>query len=124
MEQREQRERKEQEMLVKWFYCQYPNEVLVVSANGGSRHLLEAINLRRSGVRRGIPDLFLPVPNATAYGLWIEFKPTHISGTKKAQPTKEQLVILEYLRGKGFIAMVCWGFEEAANAIRNYMLLE
>lgn len=29
--------------------------------NGGSRNRLEAINLKRQGVKAGVPDLFLPV---------------------------------------------------------------
>lgn len=42
--------------------------------NGGSRHIAEAVNLKRLGVRPGVPDLHLPVARGGYIGLWIEMK--------------------------------------------------
>lgn len=42
--------------------------------NGGSRHIAEAVNLKRLGVKRGVPDLHLPVARGAWHGLWIEMK--------------------------------------------------
>lgn len=124
MAKKQQRELLEQSALVQWFCAQYPDEILIVSANGGSRHPLEAANLKRSGVRRGIPDIFLPVPRGKYHGLWIEFKPSTIEGVRKATATKEQKEMISYLISRGYDAYICWGFEAAVETIRQYLAQE
>jgi hypothetical protein len=42
--------------------------------NGGSRNIREAANLKRAGVRAGVPDLHLPVARGEYHGLWLELK--------------------------------------------------
>lgn len=121
---RVQREQEEQSMLVDWFYLNYPKEVLIVSANGGKRHIGVARKLKRSGVRPGVPDIFLPRANETAAGLWIEFKPRKREGEPKAKVSAEQKIMLQHLSSRGYLATVCWGFEEASRCIQNYMRME
>lgn len=89
--------------------------------NGGSRHIAEAGKLKAMGVRRGVPDLFLPVQNYNRsadsgyIGLFIELK--KIGG--KVPP--EQLIWIEYLNNQGYKAVVCYGWEEARDVIEEYL---
>src|SRR4051812_28710500 len=52
---------------------QFPNlNLLFAVPNGGLRHIATAANLVAEGVKRGVPDLVLPVPVAPYHGLFIE----------------------------------------------------
>lgn len=84
--------------------------------NGGSRHMLEAVSLKRQGVKKGVPDLCLPVPRHGRHGLYIEMK--RISG---GIVSKEQKDWIAYLNSQGYVAVVCKGFEEARQAILDYL---
>jgi len=84
--------------------------------NGGHRNLWEAMNLKRSGVRSGVPDLFIPFPNKTFPGLFIEFK--RASG---GIVSENQLHWMKILRQNGFAVEVCRGLEEAKKVITDYL---
>lgn len=49
-----------------------PSVYVAAIPNGGSRHKLEAINMKRQGVRAGVPDLLIIGPTGT-HG-WLEVK--------------------------------------------------
>ena len=92
--------------------------------NGGSRHKLEAVKLKRLGVRPGVPDLFLPVPRHGLSGLWIEMKrealrPKTPKGRGGVSP--DQAWWLKELWKRGYQASVAWGFEEAREIIERYL---
>lgn len=84
--------------------------------NGGKRNLWEAMNLKRSGVRSGVPDLFIPVANKTFPGLFIELK--RASG---GVVSDAQLLWLKILRKNGFACEICRGLEEAKKVITDYL---
>lgn len=46
----------------------------ITCPNGGRRNKAEAAKLKAMGVRKGIPDLFLPIPRQGYHGLYIETK--------------------------------------------------
>ena len=75
---KQQHEADEQCEVIKWAKLQsaaYPElERLMAIPNGGSRNKLEAYNLKKQGVRPGVPDLLLPVVTKKYPGLWIEMK--------------------------------------------------
>ena len=83
--------------------------------NGGSRNAIEAKNLKRQGVKSGVPDLFLPLPNKTYHGLFIEMK------YGKNKPTQNQKEWIKYLNYVGYLAVVCYSAEEAINIIKKYI---
>lgn len=85
--------------------------------NGGSRNKLEAANLKRQGVRAGVPDLFLPVARGDFHGLFIEMK------YGKNKPTDKQKEWLVNLGGQGYAVAVCYGFNEAKRKILCYLNL-
>ena len=83
--------------------------------NGGSRHPAEAANLKRQGVRSGVPDLCLPFPVGGKHGLYIEMK------WGKNRPTRPQREWLAYLESAGYAVAVCYGWQEAADVIMRYL---
>lgn len=94
---------------LKWFFA---------IANGGSRHFLEAINLKRQGVKKGISDMFLPLPKGKYHGLFIELK------VGKNKPTPEQKEFILYANANGYCSAVCYGSEEAIKLIESYLNLK
>ncbi len=89
--------------------------LLFAIPNGGHRHKAIAAKLKAEGVRRGVPDLCLPVPRNGAHGLWIELK------TQTGRPTPEQQIWIHALRREGYAAKICRGWEEARSVIENYL---
>jgi hypothetical protein len=77
-----------------------------------------ASKLKAEGVRRGVPDLMLPVPMNGYHGLFIELK------KEKGKATEEQEEWLDHLNTMGYNAMLCRGFDEAKIAIINYLELK
>ena len=72
------RESDEQETLMEWADMESgarPELALLFHIpNGGSRNEIEALHLRRQGVKPGVPDLCLPVARGGCHGLYIELK--------------------------------------------------
>lgn len=112
-------EASEQMALISWCRLQktkYPElDLIFAIPNGGSRHKLEAVNLKKQGVKAGVPDLCLPVPKGQYSGLFIELK----YGKNKA--TEKQMEWIENLNKQGYKAVVCNGFEEARETIERYI---
>lgn len=62
--------------------------------NGGNRHKATAVKLKAQGVRKGVPDLCLPVPRNDFHGLWIEMKRIRGGSVKPEQKDWHDLPIL------------------------------
>lgn len=86
--------------------------------NGGSRHPAEAANLKRQGVKAGVPDIFIPAPKGKYHGAFIEMK------VRKNKTTDNQNRWLAYLSSAGYFTAVCYGFEEARKVIEAYLKCE
>lgn len=89
--------------------------LLYAVPNGGSRHRLEAANLKRQGVKAGVPDMCLPYPSMGYHGLYIELK------VGKNKPSESQKEWIANLNKVGYRAVVCYGFNEARKEIENYL---
>ena len=113
-------EAKEQEALflwAAWSEAAHPELRLMFHVpNGGSRNVLEAINLKRQGVKAGVPDVFLPVARHGCHGLFIEMK--RANGGVLSQFQREYI---EALMREGYRVAVCHGFEEAKRTIEEYL---
>ena len=48
--------------------------MLFAVPNGGDRNMLVAKKLKAEGVKKGVPDLCLPLPRGGYHGLYIEMK--------------------------------------------------
>lgn len=114
-------EASEQMLLIQW--CNLNKhiykglEMIFHIPNGGTRNKIEASNLKKQGVRAGVPDLFLPVPKGNYNGLFIELK----YGKNKA--TENQKEWIYKLNNQGYLAVICNGFDEAKNIIEKYLTL-
>lgn len=119
---RKQSEATEQEKVVTWcgwWQQEHPElKLLYHIPNGGSRNTLEAANLKRQGVKAGVPDLCLPVPQNGFHGLYIEMK------YGKNKTTEGQEWWLETLRQQGYKTAVCYGADAAIKEIANYLGIE
>ena len=111
-----------QEALFNWAQYQYERypelELLYHIPNGGKRDARTAANLKRQGVKAGVPDLHLPVARGGYHGLYIELK----VGSNK--PTPLQKKWLSNLNKQGHLTVVCYGWQEAAEQLINYLELE
>lgn len=73
--------------------------------------------LRLMGVRRGVPDLHLPVPRGRYHGLYIEMK------TETGSMTEDQKWWMKELKGQGNAYALCHGWEVATRILEWYMTL-
>lgn len=85
------------------------------SPNGGSRHMLEAVKLKRMGASAGYPDITIPYPNKTHHGLYIELK--RPDGGVVSEVQQEWL---DFLNAQGYYAVVSYGFDEAIKVFNYY----
>ena len=102
-------EHQEQKLFVKWFELQYPKVKIFAIPNGGNRNVITATMLKAEGVRKGVPDLFIP-----EWLLWIEMK--RVKGGKLSPAQSDWI---DYLNGCGHTALVANGFEEAKAIINK-----
>lgn len=82
---------------------------------GGGRYSPEANKLKQEGLKPGVSDLFLPVPCSGFCGLFIEMK----VGNNKT--TDEQKEFLRDMNDNGYLAIVCYGSENAIASIATYI---
>jgi len=110
-------EHQEQVALVTWFRLQYKQNKYCLFAipNGGSRHIVTAVKLKAEGVLAGVSDLFLMIPKGEYHGMFIEMK---AKGGKLSESQKE---FMEAASSMNYKAVVCYGFDEAKEAITKYL---
>ncbi|MDU4324842.1 MAG: VRR-NUC domain-containing protein [Clostridium celatum] len=115
-------EAQEQRFLFQWAgYSEqkYPElKLLHHIPNGGKRDARTAANLKKEGVKAGVPDIFLPVGRGGYLGLYIELK---VGKNKTSLKQKEWI---EKLRQQGYRVEVCYGWLEAKEEIEQYMKWE
>lgn len=95
-------------------YCDLRKLPVYHVPNGGSRNKLEAANLKRQGVRAGVPDLCFPVALRGYHGMYIEMK----AGKNKTTDAQDDW--LELLQRNGYYVAVCYGFDGARQVIDWY----
>jgi len=88
--------------------------------NGGYRHKATAGRMKATGVKPGIPDIFVPVARYGFHGLFIELK----SLKKGAKTSAVQEERFRKLRAQGYQVTVCNGWRYALQTIEFYMGLD
>ena len=97
--------------------AQYPElEMLVGSMNGVRLTIGQAVKAKKAGMKKGYPDILLPINRKPYSGLYIELK-----RDKKNKVSVEQVWWLERLRKQGFYATVCHGEDEAKDLLIKYL---
>ena len=100
---------------------------LHANPNGGYRHKSTGARLKAEGVKRGIPDLFLPVPrpkyvyfHSAVYiecyhGFYIEVK------TPKGRQTKEQKEFEKFAVEQGYKYVIVRSVQQGVDEILGYL---
>lgn len=113
-------EGEEQATLFSWAAMKrgkYPElDLLFHIPNGGSRGKAEAARFKAEGVKPGVPDLFLPVARGPYHGLFIEMK-----RKKGGKVSDNQKAWIAALTVQGYLAVVCYGWKDAASLIEDYL---
>lgn len=86
----------------------------------GRWYSIEGKRLKEEGMKRGVPDILLPVKSRDGryIGLAIEMK------TPSGQLTPEQLEWIAMLTDAGWLTAVCYNWREAALAVAGYLGFE
>ena len=110
----------EQEHVFLWASMEeraYPElAMLYAIPNGGKRAIKTAVALKKQGVKRGVPDMCLPVSRGGYHGLYIELKRQRGGTVSEAQKSW-----ITALNTQGYKAIICHGAEEAIEQIRGYL---
>lgn len=96
-----------------WLRLAYPQVPAFAIPNGGHRHKAVAAKMKAEGVTAGVPDILIADGNP---GLFIEMKKE-----KGSRVSKEQKAMLERLQDSGYQVAVCYGFDEAKQAVETYL---
>lgn len=83
--------------------------------NGVPLTIIQGRKAKKSGNKKGVPDIILPYPSQGYHGLFIELK------FGKNRPTKYQKEYIEYLNAHNYKAVVSYGAKEAIREIREYI---
>lgn len=111
-------EHEEQVALINWcdFHPDRRLKLIYSHLNGIRCNMGTAMKAKASGAKKGIPDLFLPVPSKDYHGLYIELK--RVKGGSLSPEQKEWLAILNE---NGYLAVQCKGADAAIATINNYL---
>lgn len=80
--------------------------------------MVEARHLKQQGVKKGVPDLHLPVARGPYHSLYIEMK------TDVGKPSPEQEWWIRELMQEGNFCEVCHSWECAVRVLEWYLSLE
>jgi hypothetical protein len=113
----------EQEALFRYAAIQERHDkrwALLNSSQNGLRasSIQQAARASRCGMKKGYPDMFLPVATGGWHGLFIELKRV---GGVPSDVSPEQRRWLEALDEQGYLTEVCYGWEQAAAQICMYL---
>lgn len=89
--------------------------------NGGLRDKRTANRLRATGLKPGVPDIYLPLRRGAWPGLWIELKRPASEGKRKGVVSDEQAEWINWLKGQGYAVMVAYGWIEARDTLIQYL---
>lgn len=110
----------EQQWLFEWAKRQekvYPGlELMYHIANEGKRSAAGGKSLVEQGLKKGVPDICLPVAKGGYHGMYVELK-----RTKGGRVGEEQEKWLSELKNQGYHTALCRGWEQAKNEIAAYM---
>jgi len=100
---------------LKLFFPTLPDKLVFAIPSGGSRHKLEAINLKRQGVKSGISDVILLMPKNGFASLCLEFK------TEKGKQSDEQKEFQRQAEMCGNKYVVVRSVAGAIETVKEYM---
>jgi hypothetical protein len=93
--------------------------LLFAIPNGGDRHPVVAAKLKAEGVKKGVPDLCLPVARHGCHGLYVEMK-----RVRGGAVSAEQDWWHAQLDAEGYRVVVCRGWLAARDALCDYLTIQ
>lgn len=122
MAKRNDFEHKEQVNVFKWAKLQEKKfpllKLLFAVPNAGKRSKIQGAYMKAEGLKSGVPDICLPVPNGEHHALFIELK----YGKNPATPSQKKWILR--LNNAGNKAVVCIGWVEAVKTIKEYLSIK
>jgi hypothetical protein len=107
-------EAQEQEMFCKWLDLKKLDYFAI--PNGGSRHKLEAANMKKQGVKKGVSDMFIFAPTRA---LLMEMKRRD---PKLSKTSKEQIAFKDTANKYPYAeARICYGYDEAVAFVEEFL---
>lgn len=100
--------------IMDWMRLQHPNVLAVHIPNGGSRNKIEAVKLKRMGVKAGMPDIFIPQKSVNSLGFFCELK------VGKNTPTPIQKEVMQKLQDSGYYCCIARSLEEFQKEFYQY----
>lgn len=106
---------------LKWFHA---------IPNGGNRgdteksRSIEGGKMKAEGVKKGIPDCFLPVKRGVWSGLYIEMKKPDMRPKREGSKgglSDEQIEFGKFAKSQGFGWVVCYSWIEAKEILEQYL---
>lgn len=97
--------------------------MLAAVPNGGKRNVREAARMKGQGTKAGYPDILLDTARGQYHGLRIELKAPRAQLGRKPTVTDEQRDWNIRLNQRGYLALICEGWEAARQEILNYLAL-
>lgn len=97
------------------FFPTLPDRLLFAVPNGGSRHKIEAANMKRQGVKRGVADVILQIPKKGYASLCLEFK------TSTGKQSAEQKEYQRQVEMAGSKYVVVRSVEQAIKTMQGYL---
>lgn len=113
----------------------YPQLEFIYSSQSGMKfnNAIAGARAKSLGMRKGVPDICLPVPRwrycpnqcgAKRFiyaGLYIEMKRPAVKGASKGRASKEQNEMIDFLNAQGYKAVVCYGATQAIECVQEYL---
>ena len=100
---------------VKLFFPHIPDKLLFAVPNGGSRHKIEAKNMKRQGVKPGVSDVILLIPKKGFASLLMEFK------TQSGRQSDEQKEFQRQAEMCGSKYVIVRSVKDALSAMKDYL---
>jgi hypothetical protein len=97
------------------FFPRLPDKLLYAVPNGGSRNPIEAVNLKKQGVKSGVADVILQIPKKGYAGLCMEFK------TPRGRQSDEQKEYQRQVEMAGSKYVIVRSVEQAIEAVQRYL---
>ncbi len=104
-----------QSLLFKWFKLQHPKLVMFAIPNAAKRSYAQVSYMKSEGLVAGIADIFLMCPKSGYHGMFIELK------SAKGKLSDSQKDFMGAASSMNYLAVVCYGFDEAKKAIEEYL---
>ena len=101
----------------------YPNVLYTASAGGMRTSMGTAVKMKRMGYKKGTPDIMVFEPTEKYRGLFIELKRPKTPLSPKGDIKPHQTEWLEKLKLRGYMATVCYGFDEAKTVLDEYIFV-